>query len=248
MFRKFKISKIFLLYLIWNLSFANQTYYTNHQEGWYWYREAKVGKNKNINQNPVQTMEYLKKQVTYNLDKAILNPTPENLRNYMEIQNFITNKSSEFSNTWQKVLLENPNLDYSLTHPTTSLGRQVYLNQYSQKIENSIHDFAAKYGLFFFYKADCPYCEMMAPILKNFTTHYKISLIPVSNNANFLTEFPESKINSGQIENLNINIFPALFAIEPKNKKIIPISYGFMTEDLLCERILKIMSDFKDDI
>ena len=237
-----------IIFLFLNLSFANQTYYTQHQAGWHWYHDPMIKNKINlINKNPVAAMNNLQHQVKLALDKAILDPSVDNVKNYLELQSFVSKKSSEFTQTWQKVLLESPNLDYSLTHPITSLGRQVYLNQYQQKIEEAIYKFSQKYGLFFFYKADCPYCEMMAPVLKNFVDRYKISIIPVSSSNKFLKDFPASKVDNGQMESLKIAVFPALFAVNPKLRKLIPISYGFMSEDLLAERIFKIMHEFKGD-
>ena len=62
-------------------------------------------------------MAALHEQVTRALDQAILNPTPKNMRVYITLQNQISMQANHFALAWQTALLNNPDLDYSLSHP-----------------------------------------------------------------------------------------------------------------------------------
>ena len=47
----------------------------------------------------------------------------ENIKNYKIVQDQLSRQAEKFSNKWKEVLLENPELDYSLIHPTNNAGR-----------------------------------------------------------------------------------------------------------------------------
>lgn len=246
---------IFILSLcILNAAFANETdFYTEHTQGWHWYQDStqsiKQGSasNRVNNVDPVKAMKQLHKMLNAALDRAIFFPTDQNVKNYMVLQNLVTKRAALFTARWKQVLLNDPNLDYSVTHPTSSIGREIYLNQYRQKEDQAIRKFAQHEGLFFFYRGDCPYCHRFAPILKDFAEKYDIHVIPISLGAGFLPEFPNSRVDRGQAALLHVQVYPSLFAVNPKTKKIIPVAYGLMSEQALRERILNIVTNFNGD-
>ena len=55
-----------------------------------------------------------------------------------------------------------------------------------------------------------------------------------------LPEFPDSHIDQGQAARLKVTIEPALFTADPQTHRIIPVSYGLLSEDELRQRLLEI--------
>ena len=51
------------------------------------------------------------------MNEAMLHPSSENIRRYKIVQDWMVNQASMFASRWEKVLLDNPELDYSLKHP-----------------------------------------------------------------------------------------------------------------------------------
>ena len=108
-----------------------EQFYEKHAEGWHWYnaeelkeQEKTEKKKAAINsQDSTKKMDALRSTVKRALHKAILNPTESNIKNYIFLQNKISNQATLFANVWQKILLENPSLNYSLVHPTNSLAK-----------------------------------------------------------------------------------------------------------------------------
>lgn len=248
------ITIIILTSLFLSCAYANETdFYTEHSEGWHWYQDPQKLSKQTAKQNngkavdPVKAMKQLHKMLNAALDRAILFPTDQNVKNYMALQNLVTQRAAVFTAKWKQVLLNDPKLDYSVKHPTSSIGREIYLNQYRQKEDNAIHEFAQHEGLFFFYRGDCPYCHRFAPILKEFSEKYNIRVIPITLGAGFLPEFPNSRVDHGQAALLHVQVYPSLFAVNPKNKKIIPVAYGLMSEQALRQRILNIETHFRGD-
>ena len=225
-------------------SYANDVYYDEHAIGWHWYHEKKL-EEKNKIKNPVKQMEALKKTITYALDRAILDPTEDNVRAYMQLQNIVSNQAGIFSQVWQKILWQSPELDYTLVHPVNSVGRAVDINLKDEAETAAIKKLAEESGLFFFYRSTCPYCRRFAPIVKNFALQYGLTIIPITTDGIMLPEFPDSKIDQGQAARFNVTYEPALFAVNPYTAKAYPISYGLVSEQELRTRIVNIARDFK---
>ena len=117
-------SRIYFLFmiLIWtNQSVAfEQGYFNDHAQGWHWYKDPKEQKTEDDDQNdPISQMNAVRAAVERAKDKMVLYPTKENVKNYIAVQNKVSGNAAELSKTWREVLLENPELDFSLVHPIT---------------------------------------------------------------------------------------------------------------------------------
>lgn len=212
--------------------------------GWHWYQDSvedKPGSNNvAVMTDPISAMESLQHQVKQTLDLAILNPTEENIRNYIALQNQLGDRAQHFADVWRSVLLHYPELDFSLQHPTNNLAKQIDLDNSRRQENIAIQQFAQRNGLFFFYRSTCPYCQRFAPIIKDFSKRYGLAVVPITTDGISLPEFPESHIDQGQAGRLKVTIEPALFTADPKTHRIIPVSYGLLSEDELRERLLAI--------
>lgn len=234
---------------------SRQTYYDIHSQGWHWYNtqeekneKDKKGESSKKIKDPIKQMDALKATIQKVLNTAILQPTDENVKNYIALQNRVSDQSSRFAQVWQKVLFENPELNYSLIHPTNSLAKQVDLDIQRKKEDQAIAKLAQESGLFFFYSSLCSYCQKFAPIVKRFATTYDVSIIPITLDGIALPEFPESRIDRGQAAKFNVKVEPSLFAVNPYTQKAYPVAHGFISETGLRKRILDIAQDFKGDI
>jgi conjugal transfer pilus assembly protein TraF len=257
---------VIAMILVSSKGYAASTYYNQHAIGWHWYNEPKEKKanrekrdDKKVIEaeleqepsDPVAEMKAVKAKVEYALDKAILYPTTQNIGNYIKLQNEVSDRAERFSKVWQLVLLEQPGLNYALKHPTNNLARQVYSDVHYKKEEEAIKKLSKQSGLFYFYKSSCPYCQKFAPIVKNFSEQYGISIIPISLDGDpspFLPEFPNSQIDKGQAAKLNVTVTPALFSVNPKTRKVIPIAYGLISQEDLRQRILDVATNFNEEV
>ncbi len=210
--------------------------------GWHWYQDPHDDKpvSNNTVSNPIAVMDDIQHQVKQTLDQAILNPTEDNVRNYIILQNQIGERAQRFSETWKTVLLNFPELDFSLQHPTNNIAKQIDLDQTHQQEESAIQNLAQHSGLFFFYRSTCPYCQRFAPIVKDFSQRYHLSVIPITTDGISLPDFPNSRIDHGQAARLKVTMEPALFTVDPESHRIIPVSYGLLSEDELRQRLLEI--------
>jgi len=236
--------------------------------GWHWYNEVypvkyedkkdkeniEIKKNKKNKKSAMEQMLMLRKTVQEAKAKAILYPTVENMRSYLILQNFVTNQAGLFTQAWKKTLLEYPELDYSIFHPTQNSAQHIISAENSKKEKEAIRSFSRKYGLFFFYRGNNLLDQALAPIIYSFSKENNISLIPISVDGKLIDIFSSNHtyngqtVNNGQAENLGIKYFPALILVDPKNRKVIPINYGFISDSELRRRFLQIATEFKEGV
>ncbi len=217
-------------------------FWENPAEGWHWYRETEENSpnSEKAILDPIQKMADLQEQVKQSLDLAILNPTVDNVRNYITLQNQLGERAQHFSEVWKTVLLNYPELDFSLQHPTNNMAKQIDLDQTHQQEDVAIRRLAQHSGLFFFYRSTCPYCQKFAPIVKDFSERYHLSVVPITTDGVSLPDFPHSHRDQGQAARLKVTMEPALFTVDPESHRIIPVSYGLLSEDELRQRLLEI--------
>ncbi|MCE3237355.1 MAG: hypothetical protein K0R24_336 [Gammaproteobacteria bacterium] len=230
---------------------ADETrYFNHHEQGWHWYNEFQ--KEKEYNEegvfDPTEQMNAVRATIKNALNKAVLSPNKENVKNYLMLQNQLMNRSSEFQHYWEAVLLENPELDYSMMHPTNTIAQQVEYSQQKNKENNLIEELAKKSGLFFFYRGTCGYCQKFAPIVKDFADTYGIHVVAITTDGMSLPEFPHSYRDQGQAEKFHVTAEPALFAVDPYTQKAFPIAYGLTSQADIKKNILNIATRYEGDV
>ena len=247
---KFAVILIWFV-MVWCLpsSAKADNFWEERAVGWHWYQDPEEGQpvspDSTVTHDPIATMEALHHKVQQTLDQAILNPTEDNIRQYIALQNQLGERAQHFADVWKSVLLNYPELDFSLRHPTNNLAKQIDLDSVRQQENAAIQQFAQHNGLFFFYRSSCPYCQRFAPILKKFSSRYGLSVIPITTDGISLPEYPHSHSDQGQAARLKVTIEPALFTADPQTHRIIPVSYGLLSEDELRQRLLTIAQQAK---
>lgn len=231
---------------------ANDISSVNNAKGWHWYnwQERNQGnKPRTLQSTPAtlsatETMKLLQALTKESLDKAILYPSEENIRDYIVLQNYIMSHSSQFSLLWQKTLLDYPALNYTINHPTENNAQHVQSVIEESQETRAIQALSKVYGLFFFYRGNNLLDKTLAPIIKGFADENHVSLIPISVDDVTLPIFPESRIDQGQAQSMHIQFFPALVLVDPTQGTYRPINYGFITVDELKKRYLEIATNF----
>lgn len=247
-----------LMYTLFlSLSSLANTFYDRKSEGWHWYKDRII--KKELKKNPKKTkqetmtqkesinkeMEDYKKELDYRMNKAILYPTPQNVKNFMMMNMDMLNRSNRFKEVFEYVLYNSAKLDPTVKNPTSQVALPVYYQQEKIKLENTLKKLSKTYGLFFFYSGNCPYCHKMAPIVKNFAAQYNWEVKAISMDGGKLAEFPNAVTDNGAARILNIQNLPALMAVDPVSEKVIPLSFGIASQDII-ERRAYVLANFKE--
>ncbi len=247
------LPKLFLCLIILThitVSYADENgYFNEHAKGWHWYNDPKESDDENNNEeDPNAQMNAVRATVQRALNNAVLHPTQENVRNYIVIQNELANHANQFNHSWQAVLLQNPELNYSLLHPTNNLAKQVEYDQHHVAEEKIVRSLAKDYQLYFFYRSTCPYCQRFAPIVKDFGTTYGFNILPISTDGIPLPEFPDSYTDQGEAQIYNVTVEPTLFLVNPSTHKAIRIATGLTSQSEIKKNIMALITHFEGDV
>ena len=225
-------------------------YYDSHADGWHWYapddepENQKTAQPKNSQamqrkpQSATEALKALQQQIAEAKAKAVLNPTMDNVANYIRLQNQVSAQSTLFAKTWQEVLRAKPNLDYSLQKPTNSAAKRAQEDIDNKQNDGVLHFAAQHYGLFFFFEGKCPYCQKLAPILAHVAKQYDFDVLPISIDGLGLPDYPHPTKNQGQAEKLGVKMWPALFMVDTKTGVISPVTFGLVSQVELKKRLI----------
>ncbi|MDG3444546.1 conjugal transfer protein TraF [Nitrospirillum amazonense] len=182
--------------------------------------------------------------IRQNLDRAknaaVLDPTNlDKVANYIRMQRTALDMASTFSQAWGAVLLRDPELDYTLEHPVSSAGKQVWLEQRRRAELQAVADLRDRYGVYFIYSHDCPYCQAYAPILKSWAMRNGVSITAVTIDGVALPEFPNSLVDRGQVAALGLagKPIPMTILFDAQKQQVIPIGFGLLSEQDLTEHV-----------
>ena len=231
-----------------------QQYWSDRERGWFWYQSppSEQGqKSKTIHPAAVtqhveparspELLEFdaLQKRVEELRNIAIIRPTESNIRNYLGAQAEVIDKASLFADVAQRVIWANPEFDYTVTgRPVNAKALEVFDRAQINARESVAMALAKDHALFFFFRSDCPYCHQFGPYLREFEAKFGLTVVPISvDGGPLLPAYPNPKIDNGIARALDVREVPALFLVEPRGGKIVPIGYGVLSESELLERL-----------
>src|SRR3546814_3898700 len=98
----------------------------------------------------VERMSAITRQLDELKARAILDPTEENVIAYVRFQREQLDRASTFSDTWHSALWQNPDLDYTLQRPVSTVGKRAWLDNRRAEREAVLASLSKRYGLFYF--------------------------------------------------------------------------------------------------
>lgn len=231
---------------------AKAGYYDSHAKGWHWYESIENEGVEAIEEQsvaalpPLEAIKAIKKDLNIKRAKAILTPSEDNVYQYIKSQEQWTAQAEKFADMWQWVIAKYPELNYSLQHPTSELGKRVEHEQRLKSLNKAIDHIRQEYGLFYFYRSNCAYCDKFSPILKNFAKENRLTILPISMDGGPNKSFKSFKTDNGIAEKWGVTHVPALFAVSPGRDEIIPIAFGLVSQSELEQRFLALVKYSKE--
>ncbi|MDF3047710.1 MAG: conjugal transfer protein TraF [Candidatus Midichloriaceae bacterium] len=212
--------------------------------GWHFYCEEleKPQVVQTMPEDPKARLKQIQEKLEDLKIKAIMQPTPDNVAEYIAFQQEQLERASAFSNTWQKVIWSRPELDYMVKTPISTAGNELRSDIRGQDIKDTMNTLNERYGLFFFYGSTCSFCHRYSSILKAFSEYYGLEVMAVSLDGGILDEWPNSLVNNGQTERLGLagKPVPATVLFDNITQELIPIGFGLLTISELEERIYEL--------
>ncbi|MEO1944257.1 MAG: conjugal transfer protein TraF [Candidatus Thioglobus sp.] len=172
-------------------------------------------------------------------DKAVLSGKVVDITAYKRAQDYWVNKATMFAVGWERMLLGNPSLDYSLkhTHENTMIAADNTL--ISDKKNKAIKNLAKHDGLLMFYRKNNSEDKMFAKAVDSYCTGKGITHIKI--------DITSNKRNAQKAKLLGVTYFPALVLVDPINNKHQVVDYGYKSESELNDRLYKIITKWKPE-
>lgn len=245
-----KLFAFFFMFLGGMMPHLSASFFERHAEGWHWYQDPPTSEKTTDPQRqkpglslakPLTASEAIKSQrqaLEESLNEAIIHPTSENIEKYIVLQRRLLDQSGKFANEWQRVVMRHPELDESLQNPVDQNALQVLAAEKNKATASRMEALSREYGLFFFFKGECPYCHGVAPIVKNFAQKYDWDVLAISLDGGKLKEFPQARNDNGIARNIGIAHVPALMAIHPQTGALLPLAYGMISESEIERRVM----------
>ena len=250
----------------------DKSFFDDHTRGWHWYEAGvtpapeykdidsdfsprdlsnnsidKLSPGSTASFPATEALKHYQAQLEEAKAKAVMHPTPENVFNYQKMQYKMVEKSGKFAEVWMQNVYKNPNIDYTQKSPMSQNARHIYLAEQNKQTEEKIHRLSKEYGLFFFFKNDCPYCDAFASTVKGFSEKYDWDVLAISEYGERHKLFTRSVQDNGLAETWGVNTYPSLFAVNPKTGHVIHVAVGMISIQEMEERVVSIMSDAKND-
>lgn len=176
--------------------------------------------------------------------KAILEPTPANVTAYIRFQREQLDRASLFSDVWQRAIWQDPELDYTLQRPVSTLGKRQWQDARNADRNAAMAQLSERYGLFYFFAQSCGACEVMSPIVQSVASTWHIAVRAISTDGGPSRHFPSYTVETNQRTRMGLEpkVTPAVVLWDAVTRRAIPIGYGVMSADELQDRIYLLTS------
>lgn len=212
--------------------------------GWHWYNEQEKQKTNPKQRDVVlptfltasDALEFQKKVMNEAKAQAVIDPTPEHIRLFRYIQEFVFQKVSQFTDNWQKVSLTDPNLDFSTTHPTASAAQPLIHQALAQSEKNTIHTLKRTFILTYIYKGSDLLDVDFEMTVKRFAkdNDWPLKEINVDDTSIIQQEGGQAMIK--WLQALHLPKTPAVLLVNPRSTETFPLTFGYIAQSELERR------------
>ena len=237
---------ILLLMLLGCSVCADERWFDRHSEGWFWYEPQKDDDPADEEETPLPIKitpqqalpaAWIRKNIGQYLDRAIDNPTKENVSNYLYLDRLVKEKSEQFAKVGKQVIESDPMLDENVRRPISPAAAKIKDDMAHQAKEKILKKIAKIAGLAFYYQGNCKLCHLQAQSVQLMKELYGFELIPFSTDGVFISGLSDSRIERSPHPRLNILAYPALFLMQPPSNIVLLRQGGISFTDL-AERVL----------
>lgn len=194
-------------------------------------------KQKTKEEEALEKLEKWKRELETKRALSIMEPTPENVKAYIQAQEKLMQTASVYSDVWRRVIWQNPDLNYELKRPVNNAGIEVYKRDRRSAELRTLQTLSKEWGIFFFFRSDCLFCHRMSATLKLMTDLYGLQVFPVSLDGGGLPEYPTPKADNGMAAMLGVTQVPTLVLGNVRDRRMVPIGSGVVAIDDLVDRI-----------
>jgi len=229
---KVRITALYAMFFVFftGASAVAEPYFDQREKGWFWYETIRTERPGQKSREKQVTVEKIRKRGEKLFETALLFPTRENVRAYMEHQKLVLERRERFSRVWKRVLWNSPELDATVDYPVSAAGAEISKSLRRSARDKVIGEISRIGKLVFFFRSDCPFCHGQAEIIKTLEQRHGIGVLAASLDRRGLHPlYPRFVNGAAQAARLGVDKVPALFLFVPSQAKIVRIGTGYLT-------------------
>lgn len=193
--------------------------------------------------NPKERLAKIRERLENLQALSILEPTKKNILAYERYKNAMYDRVTEVTQKTTQLIWQTPELNYSLKHPVSTIGKRIYNDEVDTKEKKRFNNLHKEYGIIYFMRGGCPYCQKFSPVIKRFGDDYNITIKVISTDGTGTGTFADFITDDGHARKFNVQAVPAVYLYRSSDQLIIPISTGFIARDDLENRIFKLTEE-----
>jgi conjugal transfer pilus assembly protein TraF len=236
------------------------SYFRRQREGWFWYidpapppkplepkPEAAAPAAPSPQERDLAAFKEFQLRFEAALNAATQNPSESNVVRFLELYAQARRKAAVFSDTAEALAVRMPWIDetFSGGRPTGPGAMRAFDTIRMQDRDQTIRDMAQSYGLYFFFRSNCAYCHVQAPLLKQFEAKYGFTIFAVSLDGGMLPDFPNAMRDNGLAAAvadaigvpMQHFVTPAIVLARPSTREVVPVGFGALNMDEIVDRI-----------
>lgn len=186
---------------------------------------------------------WLRENMQQYLDKAIDDPTPENVELYAMLQRLAMDKAERYALMSSRVTTSNPLLDESARSPISSIQQSAAQAQMSVAKKAALEKISKRAGIWYFFLSTCPYCARQEPILDRVSANLGLSILPISLDGGAPPTWGESVAyvhNDGHAERLGVMVTPTMVMADTVTGELHTLGAGIRTDSEIESRMLEL--------
>ena len=230
---------------------ADEQWFDRHSEGWFWYEPLQDDESADKEDSqPIQitpqqplSVAWIRQNIGQYLDKAIDEPSKENVSNYLYLDRIVKEKSEQFARVGKQVIESDPMLDENVRRPISPAAAKIKDDMAHQAKEETLKEIAKIAGLVFYYRGNCKLCHLQAQSVLLMKELYGFGVIPFSTDGILIPQLPDSRIELSPHPALNIQAYPALYLMQPPDN-IVLLRQGGVSFTELSDRIVSVAFEY----
>lgn len=252
--RPCRIALLLAATMAWPLFVAaieHDGYYERKEEGWFW-KEFIPEPEPPPLETPVPeqvpaapqapepfSAAWLREQIPLARDRAMEQPTSENVRAFYYLQRYAMDMAERFATVSQQVTLTDPLLDENNRRPLSTYGSGVVDQVARERKEEIAQKISTEVGLWYFYRSDCPYCKAQEPVLARLQQKLGLVVLPIALDGKAMEDshFKMFVPDRGQARMLKVTQTPTLYMVKKPNEYVL-LSEGLLTDEGFVQRMI----------
>lgn len=191
---------------------------------------------------PALSAEWFRAEFPKIQDRAIDDPTEDNVELYLRVQQVMVDKADQFSTVVRRVQTLMPELDEQQRTPSNKAAKSAVRHASSEALAKLLERLRGEIGLIYYFSSTCPYCAKQGPILDVLRRTTGLEVMAVSLDGQPMADgtTPHWIPDTGQAAQLGVRVTPTVLLAHPASGRIVPLVQGLRTADQIMDAIVEI--------